>query len=157
MKSSGSPALGALIFLVLFGGAITAVVYNLRNGKKNAAKIDALFDGYFSVVRAGKLDDAWQQFTTPHYREQYPLDAYKKTWQTRVAQHGAMTRFENRGASRTHVIGHSAGWSVVVNLYFERNHAPTATYYLEDQPDGTLLIERSSTASGARNPYGEAW
>ena len=157
MAAGAKQIIGILVFVLLFGGAIAALIYNISIGKKVNQQVTALFEPYFRLIDEGKLGDAYRGATTPHYQEQYSLSAFEKAWGERISRFGKMTRREYRGANRTHRIGRSSGYTVVWNFWFEKNELATANYFVADQPDGTLRIDMSSRVSGTQRPVPEPW
>jgi hypothetical protein len=102
-----------------------------------------LFEPYFALVRSGKLDEAYERFTAPRYREQYSLEGYRKTWAQRFEERGAITALAYLQANR----GYDADDAHYLAQYrasFERRGSEIAVFRMPDAKGGPRLIDRSS-------------
>ena len=120
-----------LIIAVLFG----LVGYGVYRAKfvapKKAERIEKdVFTPYFNSLSAGRIDKAWQQYTSPAYKRSYPLEQFRKHWQDILKAKGKIIRHEiyNNESSYELAGSKKTNW-VQYRLYFENQKAPELLFY----------------------------
>ena len=157
-KMGGShPILGILMFVLLFGFVIGALIYRKLTAPKQVARLHStLFDPYFAELKAGHLDEAYQRFTTPVYKAKYSLEAYHKAWQERF-DIGPLTQITMNTADP----GTRKGkWGFLMSYYFmlgDKKSSAAVFYFATEDTDGVLRINESARETTASNYYQEPW
>lgn len=157
-KIGGShPLLGILIFVGLFGFVIGALIYRKMTAPKQVARLrTTLFDPYFTELRAGHLDEAYQRYTTAGYKASHSLEAYRKAWRERF-DIGPLTEITMNTADP----GNRKGKSGFLMSYYlvlgDKKSASSVFYFAYDEGDGALRIEESARDRGNRHYTQEPW
>ena len=157
-KMGGShPILGILMFVLLFGFVIGALIYRKLTAPKQVARLHStLFDPYFAELKAGHLDEAYQRFTTPVYKAKYSLEAYHKAWQERF-DIGPLTKIQMNLADpgrRNGKWGFSMSYYVVLG---DKKAASSIFYFVVEEGDGALRIEESAWDRGGGHFIQQPW
>jgi|GEM_PF-3022260 len=125
------PIFIVLIIVSLFG----FVGYGLYRSKfiapKTAERIEKkLFTPYFNLLSAGKIDEAWQQYTSPEYKKKYPLEQYRNHWQKVFSEKGKITKYEtyNSNSSYDFVNDKKTEW-FQYRIFFEKQKAGELLFY----------------------------
>jgi hypothetical protein len=87
------PIIAAIVAIAFIVGLGYAGYYFAYVEPKNRVRVEEnLFDAYFNELSAGHIDEAWQKYTTDHYKEKFPLELYRKHWQELFEKYGHITK-----------------------------------------------------------------
>jgi len=86
------PIIGALVALALVGGIGYGVYHHVVSSQQSAQLEHALFEPYFDALARGQFDEAWQRYTTPRYKQLFPVERYRAHWQTTLSRAGRIER-----------------------------------------------------------------
>ena len=157
-KVGGShPILGIVIFVLLFGFVIGALIYRKITGPKDVARLETtLFTPYFADLKANHLDDAYQRYTTAVYKTRYSLEDYRKAWEERF-EVGPLTEITMNTADPGMPHGK---WGFSITYYVvlgDKKASSSLFYFVVEDGDGALRIEESARDPGNRHYVMEPW
>jgi hypothetical protein len=89
------PLAAVLVATLLLGGIGYGAYYGLVQAPKQREALErSLFEPYFTALSAGHIDDAWDRYTTAHYKQLFPLPRYRQHWQDTFSRSGAISKRE---------------------------------------------------------------
>ena len=87
------PIAGALVAALMLGGIGYGAYYGLVKAPQNRERLEqSLFEPYFAALSAGQIDEAWDRYTTPRYKQLFPLVSYRRHWQETFARAGSLDK-----------------------------------------------------------------
>ena len=86
------PIAAAVVALSLLVGVGYGVYHHHTASKANEQLEETLFAPYFAELAQGHIDQAWQRYTTPRYKRQFPLPRYREHWQAALHSGGLLKR-----------------------------------------------------------------
>ena len=85
------PIVAIVVALLMVSGIGYGVFHGLLEAPRNEARLEqALFEPYFKALSEGRVDQAWQRYTTPRYKQLFPIESYRQHWQRVFSQSGAI-------------------------------------------------------------------
>lgn len=89
------PIAALLVAALMLGGIGYGAYYGLLKAPQNRERLEqSLFEPYFAALSAGHIDEAWDRYTTPRYKQLFPLSRYRKHWSETFSQSGAIRKRE---------------------------------------------------------------
>lgn len=80
------PIIAIIVAVLLFGGVGYGIYHHLTKVPEQRAEVEqALFVAYFQAIVDGRIDEAWERYTTPRYKERFPLESYRAQWQVALS------------------------------------------------------------------------
>lgn len=80
------PIIAIIVAVLLFGGVGYGIYYHLTKAPKQRREVvQALFGPYFQALADGRIDEAWERYTTAHYKARFSLEAYRAQWRAALA------------------------------------------------------------------------
>lgn len=143
MSSNVPHPIAAIIVAVAIAGGIGyGIYYHLVKAPKNrAVEEKALFDPYFTALSDGRIDEAWERFTTPRYKELFPLARYREHWQQVFGKAGKITKRELAVSNGAYEVVNGRKYaSVKYQLTFEHDYVQ-AVYEVVPGSDDTPRID----------------
>jgi hypothetical protein len=87
------PIAGLVVALLMLSGIGYGIYYHLEKAPQNRERLEqSLFEPYFEALSKGQLDEAWQRYTTPRYKQLFPLARYRQHWQETFSRAGALSK-----------------------------------------------------------------
>lgn len=87
------PIAAIVVALLILGGIGYGIFHGLGEAPKNEERLEqALFEPYFKSLSEGHVDEAWQRYTTPRYKQRFPIENYRKHWQRAFSQSGRIVK-----------------------------------------------------------------
>lgn len=151
------PILAIVVAVLLFGGVGYGIYYHSTEGKEQSREVEQeLFEPYFRAIEAGKIDEAWERYTTPHYKETFSIDAYRARWQT-ISSNEKFDR-EQLTVNASYDAIHRYDY-LLVSYGFTLDHDYAHVFYrVVRDADGTLRIHESGRSySGHPRLDPEPW
>ncbi len=126
--------------------------------RERAALEQTLFEPYFQALGAGRVDEAWQRYTTPHYKQLFPLEPYRAHWQKAFAESGSLVKRNLATDNDAYQLTGGRNYtSVQYQLTFEHGYA-LAVYEVVPDASGKPLIDWAGQHSaGSAYTAPEAW
>ena len=70
-----------IVAVLMFGGTGYGIYHHLTKTPELRREVEQeLFVPYFQALAEGRIDEAWERYTTPRYKEQFSLEAYRARW-----------------------------------------------------------------------------
>jgi hypothetical protein len=153
------PIVAIIVAIVIAGGIGYGIYYHVVKAPKNRALDEqALFDPYFAALSEGQINAAWEKFTTPRYKELFPIDRYRAHWEQVFSKRGKITKRVLAVANDAYEATTKRKYeSVKYQLTFEHDYVQ-AVYEVVPGTDGTPRIDwagRHELTSSLTNP--EPW
>jgi len=87
------PVIAFIVAVLLFGGVGYGIYHHLTEVPEQRREVEeALFAPYFQTLAAGRIDEAWERYTTSSYKESFPLDVYRTQWRAALSS----SRFDRK-------------------------------------------------------------
>ena len=87
------PIVAAVVATLMLGGIGYGIYHALIEEPKTSVQLEqTLFDPYFKALSQGHIDEAWQRYTTPHYKQLFPVERYRQHWQQMFLHSGHIAK-----------------------------------------------------------------
>lgn len=153
------PIAGALVAVLIVGGIGYGVARGLMKAPKHEQQLDqALFEPYFSALADGHVDEAWQRYTTPRYKQLFPLEDYRRHWAGVFSQSGHIGERKLFAANEAYEVATRRQYTAVkYQLTFERAYVQ-ASYEVVADSTGMPRIDwagqhHAASSSTAPEPW----
>jgi hypothetical protein len=136
------PIAAVVVAVLMLGGIGYGVFRGLVEAPKNDARLEqALFEPYFKALSEGHIDEAWQRYTTPRYKQLFPIESYRKHWQQTFSQSGHIAKRSLFAANEAYEPASQRKYtSVKYQLTFDHDYVQ-AVYEVVPDAQGTPLID----------------
>jgi hypothetical protein len=142
MSEAGRRIVAIIVAVLMLGGFAVAIIYNAVFTPRNRARVDAtLFQPYYAAIAAGRIDEAWERYTTARYKRLHPLPSFREHWQSTLSSKGAIVDKQLYSANSTYeLFTGRTSYAVVYHLKLERDFF-TLQYTVRQEEDGALRID----------------
>src|SRR5438477_299578 len=87
------PIIAIIVALAIVGGIGYGIYYHFVISPRTGAAVEEkLLAPYFALIGEGKLDEAWQRYTSDRYKKNWPLEKFRDFHRQSLAERGAVTR-----------------------------------------------------------------
>lgn len=151
------PIIAIVVAVLLLGGVGYGIYYHLTKVPKQRREVEqALFAPYVQAIRDGRIDEAWERYTTPRYKEQFPLEVYRAHWQATLSSKRFDRKLLEVNASYDSVKRQKY---LLVTYGFTLDHDYVhALYHVVRDANGHLRIDSASRRyTGASSVKVEPW
>ena len=118
------PIAAVAVALLMLGSIGYGVYYGLEKAPKNRERLEqSLFEPYFAALSAGHIDEAWDRYTTAHYKQLFPLSRYRQHWQETFSRTGPLSKRTLSVANEAYEVVNRREYSAVrYQLTFARDY-----------------------------------
>ena len=128
------PIAAIVVALLMVGGIGYGIFHALVEAPKHDERLEqTLFEPYFKALSDGRIDEAWQRYTTPRYKQVFPSESYRQHWQRVFSQSGPIVGRELFVANEVNEpAGQRKYTSVKYQLTFNHDYAQVVYEVVSD-------------------------
>jgi hypothetical protein len=136
------PIAAIAVAILVLGGIGYGLYYNFVKAPKNRELTDqTLFAPYFAALSEGRIDEAWGRYTTPRYKQLFPIERYREHWKQKFSSSGHIVKRDLVVASGAYELASKRKYtSVKCQLTFEHDYVQ-AVYEVVPDAEGNPRID----------------